>query len=404
VNEDAVDHVKAVEERVELCAHCGARNPPGLLLCLVCGRDPASGRDLFAPPDIPTPGEPPVPLLVMPSLDLTITLPDPIQVPDPLPIPTLEDFIAPPAQPHPMPPPVYRVPPRQPKNMAPLLSPLPRWSIGLLGLALLTFLGLGVIGGIATLNLPGSICLGSVWLVTAIVWLGIVLARQGESRSKTTGARRRLVESLGQRLFEITPSAAREQRAQLPAKRVQPLVQPASQLIYLSAAGDRTGQLTQMLLGTLCALVAGDHIELATQTYDVLTAGPFRHKLETIKRTAVSRRALYVGAGYLEKLIFEHVRRSPTTSIRELTTDVLRQAGADLLERIAAEISEASPSQTEAPLSEVEEAPDLDAQVAALREFCEELKTLNPDLYEGLTQEVEEAVQGFVRAARQRVR
>jgi hypothetical protein len=96
----------------------------------------------------------------------------------------------------------------------------------------------------------------------------------------------------------------------------------------------------------------------------------------------------------LERLILEHLRRAPSLSARDLTTAILHQAGADLLERIAAEIAEASPSQRE-------EVADLDAQVNALREFCDELKALNPDLYEQLTQEVEEAVRGFIRNTRQ---
>ncbi len=393
---DADDQVKTPQEHVQICAHCGAENPPGLLLCLVCGREPVTGRDLFASPDIPTPAEPPVPELISLSADLVVTLPDPIQVPDPLPIPTLEEFIAPPEQPHPAPPPVYRAPPAQPRDMAPLLSPLPRWATGLLGLVILTFLGLGIYGSVVTLNLPNSICLGTLWLAIAVAWLGMMLARRGESRSRVTGARRRVVNALGQRVFEVTPQAAREQRARLPVRHIPPFVQPASQLIYLSSRGDRTGQLTQVLLGTLCAMVAGDHIELVTQTYDVLTASPLRRHLETIKRTAVSRRALYVGAGYLEKLIFERLRQSPTVSARDLTYDILHQAGADLLDRIAVGVTGVPTSQ--------EAVPDLDAQVVALREFCDELKALNPDLHAQLAQEVEEAVQAFIRAARQRSR
>jgi hypothetical protein len=395
MSQDTTEQEETIKEQAKTCAHCGAENPPGLLLCLACGRDPATGRDLFAPPDIPPPDEPPAPLLTPPSSELAITLPDPIQVPDPLPIPTLEDFIAPPAQPHPVPPAVYRAPPKPPRDMAPLLSPLPRWAVGLLGLGVLTFLGLGAAGSLATLNLPGGICLGSVWLVTAIAWLGIVLARRGESRSQVTGARRRLVKALGQRLLEITPGPAREQRAQLPGTPVPPLTQAASQLIYLSSTGDRTQQLTELLLGTLCALVAGDNLELATQTYDVLTASPLKRGIETVKKTVVTRRALYTGAGHLENLILKRLRQSPTTSVRELATDVLRQAGADLLDHIAAETAEA-------PSLQADEAPDLDTQLAALREFCDQFKALNPDLYEQITQEVEEVVQDFTRAARQR--
>jgi hypothetical protein len=148
-------------------------------------------------------------------------------------------------------------------------------------------------------------------------------------------------------------------------------------------------------LGTLCTLAADDNLELATQTYDVLTASPFKSSVETVKRTVVSRHILYVGAGYLEHLIFEHLRRSPKTSVRDLTRGVLHQAGTDLLDRIAAEIADTSSS-------EQEEAPDLEAQMAALREYCDQLKSLNPDLYEQLTQEVEETVRDFTRAARQR--
>lgn len=399
VSEEIVDGVETVEEQVEVCAHCGAENPPGLLLCLACGRDPVSGRDLFAPPDIPSAVETPTPYLTLPSPEVSIALPDPIQVPDPLPIPALEDFQAPPPQPHPIPPPVYRSPPPtpQPEDMSPVLSPLPRWMVGLLGLSLLVFLGIGVAGSVATFNVPSTICLGSTWMGTAVVWLGIMLARRGESRSSVTGARRRLVKALGQRLFEITPLAAKEQRAQLPAVRVPPLVQPASQLLYLSSAGDRVGQLTQVLLGTLCALVAGDHMELATQTFDVLTAGPFRHRLETVAKTAVSRRALYIGGGYLEKLICQHLRRSPTASIRDLIAGVLRQAGGDLLDLISAQISEASSTQTETTSPGAEDVLDLDMQVAALREYCDQFKALNPDLYEQITQEVEEAIRDVLR-------
>ena len=120
MNENTPDQVKTVEERVEACAHCGAENPPGLLMCLECGREPASGRDLFASPEVPMPGEGPTPEQLSPSQELIVTLPDPIQVPgpfipsqelnvtlpdriqvpDPLPIPTVEDFAAlPPQQP-----------------------------------------------------------------------------------------------------------------------------------------------------------------------------------------------------------------------------------------------------------------------------------------------------------------
>jgi hypothetical protein len=258
----------------------------------------------------------------------------------------------------------------------------------------LAFLGLGAAASLATLNLPGGACLGSLWLVALVLWMAIMSARRGESRSTATGARRRLVTSLGQRLFEITPGAAREQLAQLPIVRTLPLTQPASHLIYLNSTGDRSSQLTQVLLGTMCTLVAGDHIELATQTYDVLTASPLRQQVETIKRAAVSGRTLYVGAGYLEKLILEQLRQTSRPSARDLVTSVLRQAGADVLDRIAADVGEASSVQAQDP-----EAPDLDAQVAAMREFCEELKALNPELYERLTQEVEEAVRGFIRVS-----
>jgi hypothetical protein len=268
-----------------------------------------------------------------------------------------------------------------------------------LGLGVLTFLGLGTAGSLVTLNLPGGLCLGSVWLVTAVVWLGLVLARRGESRSQITGARRRLVEALGQRLFEVTPGPAREQRAQMPAPQVSHLTQAASELITLSMrdTGDRTQQVTQLLLGTLCALVAGENLELATQTYDVLTASPLSRRVESVKKAVASRRALYAGAGYLERLIVQRLRQSPTTGVRELAADVLRQAGADLLDRILAEAPELPPSQGG-------QAPDLDAQVAALHQFCDQLKALNPDLYQQLTQEIEEATQGFIHAARQRAR
>lgn len=394
MNEDATDQVKSIEEQVETCAHCGEENPPGLLLCLACGRNPTSGRDLFAPPEIPTPGEPPAPSLVSPSSELTITLPAPIQVPDPLPIPTMEDFAALPPQPPLVPPPLYRAAPPEPKDLTPVLSPGPRWTIGLVGLALVSLLGLGSVASFASLNLPGGVCLGSLWLAGAVLWLGLISLRRGESRSTATGARRRLVISLGQRLFEITPSATKEQLAQLPIVQVPQLTQPASQLIYLNSAGDRTGQLTQVLLGTMCALVAGDHIELASQTYDMLTTSPLRHSQETVNRTAVFRRTLYVGAGYLERLILQQLRHTTSTpSARDMAAGVLRQAGADLLDRIAADSGEAPPAQDA-------EAPDLDTQVAALREFCNELKAFNPELYEQLSQEVEEAVRGFLRAPR----
>jgi hypothetical protein len=72
----------------------------------------------------------------------------------------------------------------------------------------------------------------------------------------------------------------------------------------------------------------------------------------------------------------------------------LRQAGADLLDRVAADLGEAPPTQDV-------EAPDLDAQVAALREFCQEFEAFNPELYEHLSQEVEEAVRNFLRTSRQ---
>jgi hypothetical protein len=269
--------------------------------------------------------------------------------------------------------------------------------IGFIGLATLALLGMGAAGSFIALNLPGGICLGSLWLVLAVVWLGIVFARRGESFNRATGARRRLVTALGQRLFEITPGSAREQRARLPGGQVPTLSQPASQLVYLSSAGERSGQLTQLLLGTLCALAAGNHLDLATQTYDVLTASPLRRHVEAVKRTVVSRRTLYVGAGYLEKLIVEQLHQTPSASARELVAAVLRQAGADLLERIAAETSAVPPPAAE-------ETSDLDAQVAALRAFCDELKALNPDLYAQLGKDVEETVHAFLRAARQRSR
>jgi len=264
--------------------------------------------------------------------------------------------------------------------------------VGLIGLGILAFLGLGAAGSLATLNLPGGICLGSLWLVTAPVWLGLMLARRGETRSQITGARRRLVTVLGQRLFEIAPGPAREQRAQLPKAQIPSLTRPASQLLYLSSSGDRIQQLIQLIQGTLCALVAGNHLELATQTFEVLTASPVKRRVETVKKTAVSRRALYTGAGYLENLILEQLRRSPTSSVRELITEVLRQAGHDLLERVA-ETAESLPPSTG-------EAHDLDAQLAALHDFCEQFQALNPELNELLTREVNEAVRDFVRLGR----
>ncbi len=412
MNEDATDQAQPFKEKLEACAHCGAENPPGLLLCLECGRDPISGRDLFTPPEIPVPGEPPAPgqvstrqelsvtvpdpaqipdPLSIPPLELAITMPDPIQVPDLLPIPTVEDFAVPPPQPPLVPPPLYRAPPTQPKDLAPVLGPGPRWTVGLVGLVLVSLLGLGAVASFASLNLPGGVCLGSLWLVAAILWLGLISLRGGESRSTATGARRRLLISLGQRLFERTPSATKEQLAQLPIVEVPLLTQPASYLIYLNSTGDRKSQLTQVLLGTLCALVAGDHIELANQTYDMLTTSPLRHSQETVNRTAVFRRTLYVGAGYLERLILQQLRGATSTpSARDLAAGVLRQTGADLLDRIAADSSKAPPLQEA-------DAPDLDAQVAALREFCNELKAFNPELYERLSREVDEAVQDFLR-------
>jgi hypothetical protein len=362
-----------------------------MLLCMNCGREPVSGRDLFATPDILLPSA------ALASSELAITLPDPIHVPDPMPIPTLEEFIAPPPQPHPMPPPVYRAAPRRPKNMDPLLRPAPRWIIGLLGLGILVFLGLAAAGSIASLNLGSSVCLGSLWLLVALAWLGIVLARRGEAHSQTTGAYRRLVTSLGQRLFEITPGAARDQRAQLPSKPLPTALQPASQLMYLSSAGGRADQVSQVLLGTLCALVAGGQIELARQTYDVLTASPFSQNLKTVQRIAVSRRALYVGAGYLESLIAKQLIQSHTLGVRELAAAILRHAGADLLDRIAAQAAADSPTGAE-------QAPDPDTQIAGLREYCEEFRALNPEVHAQLAQEVEEVVHSHLRVAGRRAR
>jgi hypothetical protein len=411
VNENTPDQVKTVDERVEACAHCGAENPPGLLMCLECGREPASGRDLFAPPGVPMPGQAPAPEQLVPSQELTaampdpiqvpgpffpsqelaVTMPDPIQVSDPLPIPTGEDLVALPPQRPLVLPPLYRAAPSEPKDLAPVLSNGPRWIVGLVGLVMVSLLGMGAVASLASLNLPGGLCLGSLWLAAAVLWLGLVSLRRGETRSTATGASRRLVISLGQRLFERTPSATKEQLAQLPIVQVPPLTQPASHLIYLSSTGDRAGQLTQVLLGTMCALVAGDHIELATQTYDVLTASPLRQSQQTINRTAVFGRTLYVGAGYLEEILLKQLRRASTPSARELVADVLRQAGADLLDRVAADVGEAPPAQDP-------DAPDLDAQMAGLREFCQELKAFNPELYEQLSEEVEKAVRGFLRA------
>ena len=107
------------------------------------------------------------------------------------------------------------------------------------------------------------------------------------------------------------------------------------------------------------------------------------------------RRTLYIGAGYLEKLILQQLRRTSTPSARDLAADVLRQAGADLLDRVAADLGEAPPTQDV-------EAPDLDAQVAALREFCQEFEAFNPELYKQLSGEVEEAIHDFLRIPRQR--
>jgi hypothetical protein len=415
VNEDATGQVKLVKEKVEPCAHCGAENPPGLLLCLECGRDPISGRDLFAPPEIPVPGEPPAPGQVsptqelpitvpdpiqvpgpfIPSLELSITMPEPIRVPDPLPIPTMEDFAAPPPQSSLIPPPMYHASPTEPKYLAPVLSPGPRWAVGLVGLVLVSLLGLGAVSSFASLNLPGGVCLGSLWLVAAVLWLGLISLRGGESRSTATGARRRMVISLGQRLFVKIPSATKEQLAQLPIVRVPPLTQPASHLIYLNSTGDRTSQLAQVLLGTMCALAAGDHIELASQSYKMLTTSPLGRSQEAVNRTAVFRRTLYVGAGYLERLILQQLRHTTSTpSARDLAVGVLRQAGADLLDRIAVDSDKTPPVQDA-------DAPDLDTQLAALREFCQELKAFNPKLYEQLSGEVEEAVNDFLRTSRQ---
>lgn len=417
MNRDATDQAHPFKEKLQTCTHCGAENPPGLLLCLECGCDPISGRDLFTPPEIPVPEAPPAPEGVttsqelpisvpdpaqildpssVPPLELAITMPDPIQVPDPLPIPTVEDFAAPPPQPPLVPPPMYHAPPTQPKDLTPMLSPGPRWTVGLVGLVLVSLLGLGAVASFASLNLPGGMCLGSVWLIAVILWLGLISLRGGESRSTATGARRRLLISLGQRLLERTPSATKEQLAQLPIVQVPQLTQPASHLIYLNSTGDRRSQLAQVLLGTICALVAGDHIELASQTYDMLTTSPLRRSQETVNRTAVFRRTLYVGAGYLERLILQQLRRATSTpSARDLAAGVLRQAGADLLDRVAADSGHAPPLQDA-------DAPDLDTQLAALREFCNELKTFNPELYEQLSQEVEEAVHDFLRTSGQR--
>ena len=387
MSKDADKSTKTAKEHVHICAHCGAENPPGLLLCLSCGRDPTTGRDLFTPPDFAASA-------AGPSYDLTVRLPEPIQVPDPLPIPEPEEFLAPPAGPQAAPSPTVLSPPPLPREMDPVLSPLPRGMILLAGLTTLAVLGAAVAASLVALNLGSAICLGSMWLALAFFWLSLVLARRGESRNMATYAQRQLVTSLGRRLFEVTPGPAVEQRVRMPGRHVLPLTQPASHLLYLSSSGGRSEQLTQVLLGTLCALVAGEHIDLASQAYDVRTAGLFQSKLESVKRTAVSRRTLYVGAGYLERLIVDQVRHAPAISVRDLAAAVLRQAGADLLERVAAEASGA-PAQPE-------KGPDVDAQVGALREYCEELKALNPDLVAQMAQEVEEAVRSFSRAAWQR--
>jgi hypothetical protein len=117
-----------------------------------------------------------------------------------------------------------------------------------------------------------------------------------------------------------------------------------------------------------------------------------RERVNTIKRAAVTERSLYVGAGYLESLIMQQLRHSPTISARDLAMGVLQQAGGDLFNLIAAQAS--------TPQSD--EAGDMDAQVAVLRDFCEEFRALNPDLYEQLRQEVEEATHEFTSGARQR--
>lgn len=384
---------KVVKE-THTCAHCGAENPRGLLLCLTCGHEPTSGRDLFSLPEIPMPGEPFGKLASESYFHRGITMPDSIQVPDPLPIPTMEDFVAPPPQPNPKPTAVYRASPRLPREMAPLLRPLPQWIIGLMGLGILVLLGLATAGNLAALNLPGGVCLGSIWLVMAALWLPLMLARKGEAYSLTTGVRRRLVTSMGQRLFEITPSAVVEQRAQLPITKVPSFTHAASELIYLNSSGDRSQQITDLLLGTLCALVADGNLELATRTYDVVTASPFKRSVEAFKKTAMTRRAVYIGPGYLEQLILEQLLKSPGLDARELATTILAQAGTDLLDRINASIAELPPAQEG-------QAPDLDAQLAALRLFCDELKTLNPDLYEQLAKEVKEGVLSLTRPVRQ---
>jgi hypothetical protein len=173
------------------------------------------------------------------------------------------------------------------------------------------------------------------------------------------------------------------------------MLQPASQVLYLASNGDRIGQLVQVLLDTLCAMVAGEQIGLMTQTYDVLTASPLRERIKTIKRAAVAEQSLYVGAGYLESLIMGQLRRAPVTGARDLTMRVLHQAGEDLFDLIATQASQTAPSESDQTI-------DLDAQVAALREYCEEFRALNPDLYEQLSQEVEEAVHQFMSDVRQR--
>ena len=118
------------------------------------------------------------------------------------------------------------------------------------------------------------------------------------------------------------------------------LIEDAAEAFGAAINGKKVGSFgdAAILSCTMCALVAGDHIELASQTYDMLTSSPLKHSQETVNRTAVFRRTLYVGAGYLEKLILQQLRQTTSTpSGRDMAAGVLRQAGADLLDRIAAD-------------------------------------------------------------------
>lgn len=388
------------------CVNCGHENLEKALLCYWCGQDPRTGEtpyptlavpvagleselavpDVALPPTIEVP--PPMPVADVDAFDLAMPDLPSIEIAPPPEIPDLDEFTKIQRQRVHHRPVVRRAPaPRMATR--PLLPGRGRLLVFAAGLGLLYLLGTALVGAVGVASFGSVFCLGGLFILAVVLWIGLLFARIGRRAATLTGVAHERLELLGRVLREELPGVVKELPVNLPAT-MGVLDQPVAYSELRSLASPKgepaTEQAVDLLTGAVASLVGRDDVVLARRTYPVERHGALTQSSSTeVSQPVLTRRRSYVGPGQLESQIAQTLRTDRPMTVEELMRSLFEPGGREQAQRLVTFVEQAL----------AERPPDLEAlaspdeALAAFERYREAMRQADPELYKLLEAEIQ---------------